>query len=95
MNQDRDYWHQTSAGRVVRIGRSSRNCSLWEIWLDDQYVCDGFDSPEHAARCINERDFDDEATMDLFRGISVPYEMHIWRENRPELWTPNARRYYN
>jgi len=92
MNQDRVYWHQTSAGRVVCIRRSSG--SLWEIWLDDQLVCDGFHSPEHAARCINERDFADEATIDLFRGISVPEEMERWQENKPELWTTN-RRYYN
>lgn len=90
-----NYWYQTTAGRVVCIKRSSRDRSLWEIWLDDQFVCDGCHSPEHAARCINERDFGDEATVDLFRGISVPYEMNIWRENRPEPWTPNARRYYN
>lgn len=91
-----DYWHQTAKGRVLCIRRSSRDSSLWEIWLDDQFVCDGFDSPEHAALCINKRDFADEDTMDLFRGISVvPEEMTRWQENKPEPWTPNARRYYN
>src|SRR5947207_1378816 len=83
-----DYWHRTPSGRVVRIGRSSRNLALWAIWLDGRLVCDTFSSPEEAAERANRRDFSDEDAVELFRGVSVPYDLTRWRRSPPEQWVP-------
>jgi hypothetical protein len=89
MHQE-DLWHRTPIGRVVRIGRSSRNHSLWAIFLDGRLVCDTFSSPEEAAECAYKHDFPDEAAVELFRGVSVPYDLARWRRSPPGPWTPGA-----
>ena len=90
VHMSENYWHRTPSGRVVRIGRSSRDHSLWAIWLDGRFVCDTFTSPEEAARCANERNFPDDAAAELFRGIWVPWNLDDWRTSPPEPWTPSG-----
>ena len=57
MNEN--YWHRTPSGRVVRIGKSSRDSSRWAVWLDGVLVSDVFVSAEEAAACANRGDFHD------------------------------------
>jgi hypothetical protein len=90
LHMHENYWHRTPAGRVVSIGRSSRDHSRWAVWLDGVFRSDVFVGAEEAAACASKADFHDDAAVEKFRGTRVPWNLDDWHRNPPGPWTPGA-----
>jgi hypothetical protein len=63
---------------------------MWELWLDKKFICGGFATPQDAASCAQQHDFEDETQRKQFAYIRVTDDLTGWalcseREVQAEL----------